>query len=280
MDEQKQLNSLSTPSDFEEKFKPAENIPLTDREVKLAVKELNQTSFVRKFPQRETRFADEPIQGQKIGLFSFVPAKGSQPNEKGIYGFAKIRGVFPDLQQSNAHAEKLIRSDTYHKIYHTLVGFPFPLTTTSQYSLEVAEVDIRKDIAESVSHDVKKKREEEQRVIEEIKNREKELLEDVKKDRQAPEFRLDAYTEKKVKLAQLSFTYIETEKKMKQMKESILKTRDEIEELDKLDEKLKEGFMSKYMKAREEAGLDTNLNSKECQENYIKYMMTDAPLDF
>ena len=29
---------------------------------------------------------------QRIGLLSFVPAKGATPNSKGIYGFAKMRG--------------------------------------------------------------------------------------------------------------------------------------------------------------------------------------------
>jgi hypothetical protein len=153
---------------------------LTDDQTKLAMQELNQTAYVQKFPQVERRFADPPVDLQKIGLFSFVPAVGAKPNEQGLFGFAKLRGNFATEHEANLQAEKIVREvDSYHQIYHTYVGRPFPVTLSSEFSKEVERVDIRKEMSQSISADVKEKREKEQREIEEIKQREKELLEDV-----------------------------------------------------------------------------------------------------
>lgn len=246
--------------------------PLTDSEVKKALPELNVTSFVERFPQVERRFADPPVDSQRIGLVSFVPAKGATPNEAGIYGFAKLRGNFASEVEANERAEFLIRNvDSYHQIYHTYVGRPFPLTTSSDYSKEVTKVDLQKEMSTSISDDVRKKREKEQRDIEEIKNRERELLEDVKK---APEENKDDYyTTLRVKKAQLVWTYNETEKKLKQMAGSIAKARYEIEEYDQKHPELKESYYNRYMEARKQAGLTTE--KVEADQSFMKFLVED-----
>ena len=45
---------------------------------------------------------------------------------------------------------------------------------------------------------------------------------------------IETYTMERVKYAQLTWTYIETEKKMAQMKASIIKTRTLLQELERL----------------------------------------------
>ncbi|NBT86524.1 MAG: hypothetical protein EBT45_08565, partial [Alphaproteobacteria bacterium] len=107
---------------------------------------------------------------QKIGLVSFVPAKGAKPNDRGIYGFAKLRGNFANEAEANERAEFLIKThDSYHQIYHTYVGRPFPITSSSDYSKEINRVELNKQMTEAIGQDVKEKREKEQREIEEIK---------------------------------------------------------------------------------------------------------------
>lgn len=270
-------NTLTAPSDRDptHKFQLNQNAnPLTEEQVVDAMKELNVTAFVERFPQVERRFADPPLDLQRIGLISFVPAKGSKPNEQGIYGFAKLRGNFATETEASEHAERIIRTvDSYHQIYHTYVGRPFPLTCSSEYSKEVSRVDLQKETANAISDDVRKKREKEQKEIEEIKNREKELLEDVKK---TEENRDDHYTTLRVKKAQLTWTYIETEKKLQQMAGLIARARHEVEELDASHPELKTTYYNKYMDARKQAGLSTD--KVEAGQNFIKYMVEDVTI--
>jgi hypothetical protein len=275
--EWKKENTLTTPSDrdLNTKFRLEQNAPpLTEEQVTLALKTLNNTSFTEKFPEVERRFVDPPIDLQRIGLISFVPAKGAKPNEQGVYGFAKLRGNFASEVEASEQAEKLIRNvDSYHQIYHTFVGRPFPLTISSDYSKEVSKVDLRKETTKAIEEDVKRKREKEQKEIEEIKEREKNLLEDVKK---TDENKDDYYTTLRVKKAQLTWTYAETEKKMKQMCGLIAKARHEIEELDKVYPELKNTYYQKYMDARRQAGFTSDKTDHD--QSFMKYLVEDLKL--
>ena len=150
---------------------------LTDPQLTEAMKELNVTAFVERFPQVERRFVDPPIDMQKIGLISFVPAKGATPDEQGIFGFAKLRGNFATETEANEQAERIVRNiDSYHQIYHTYVGRPFPLTLSSDYSASVTRVDLQQATSSAIGNAVREKREKEQKEIEEIKNREQPIL--------------------------------------------------------------------------------------------------------
>lgn len=251
--EWKRDNSLTAPTDLnpDKKMEVKVSAPsLNDDQLKEAMTTLNIPTFVEKFPTIERRFADPPLEMQKIGLISFVPAKGAVPNEKGIYGFAKLRGNFATENEANEQAERIIRNvDSYHRIYHCYVGRPFPITISPEFSKETTVVDLQKDVATSVAEDVKKKREQEQKEIEEIKERERQLLEDVKKEKEETD---DHYTTLRVKKAQLVWTYIETTKKLKQVLGHIAKARKEIEDLDTTHPELKEAYFKKYMEARKQ----------------------------
>lgn len=268
-------NSLTAPCDRnpEVKFQLDQTSPpLTEDQVKEAMKTLNNTAFVERFPQVERRFCDPPLSLQTIGLISFVPAKGATPNSNGVYGFAKLRGNFATEIEANEQAERIIRTvDSYHQIYHTYVGRPFPLTCSSDYSREVSRVDLQKETSTAMAHDISKKREKEQREIEEIQNKEKELLEDVKKTEEDKE---DRYTTLQVKKAQLTWTFLETEKKLQQMTGLIARARHELSELDAKHPELKSLYYEKYMNARRQANLSTdNVSSAD---NFIKYMIEDV----
>ena len=134
-------NSLTSPEDrdIQNKWRPeqgAEN--LTEEEVSNAMFELNNKDFTDKFPRVDRTYADPPPPMQTIGLVSFTPAKGAKPNENGIYGFAKLRGNYPNTEEAEQRAEFLIRNvDSYHQIYHTYVGRPFPITASSS---DIAEL--------------------------------------------------------------------------------------------------------------------------------------------
>jgi hypothetical protein len=274
-----QESSLTTPQDrdLENKWKPDQSVaPLSNEQTVEALKDLNITSFVEKFPKVDRTFADPPISMQNYSLFSFIPAKGASPNEQGIFGFAKIRGTYQSELEASQRAEYLIRNvDSYHKIYTVYTGRPFPLTESSDYSSEVSEVDIKKDMAKNISHSIKDKKEEELREIREIQQREKNLIEESKREEVDP---YDEYITQRVKSAQLQFTYLEHQKKMAEVKGIILKTRQVITEMDETHPTFRDSYYEKYMQARKDAGIKED--EKESQENFIRFLVEDADLGF
>lgn len=277
-EEWKQENSLTAPSDRDREtlWRPEQNArELNNSEVTNAMKELNNTSFTHKFLKVERRYADPVEPSQRVGLISFVPAKGSRPNDKGIYGFAKLRGNYATEGEASERAEYLIRNvDSYHQIYHAYVGRPFPLTTSSKFSEKTDEIDLKKSVKESVSADVRKKRDEEQKIMDDMKEREEALIEDTREDK--VEDPHETYTTLRVKKAQISWTYLETQKKLEEMKNIIIKTRSEIDDMDKENSEYKEQYYERYMKARRDAGIP----SDRIEDNFVKYMVEDANLGF
>ncbi len=270
-------NSLTAPEDRdrENKWRPEQGAPqLSDEEVNSAMKDLNNTAFITKFPRVDRTYADPQPPLQNIGLLSFVPAKGAQPNKNGVYGFAKLRGNYATEQEADQRAEFLIRNvDSYHQIYHTYVGRPFPMTASSKYSADTNEIDIRKEMTESISNDVKQKKQDELKTVQEIKKREDELVADTKKEEVDP---YDEYITLRVKKAQLSWTYLEHVKKMKEIKDIILRTRKEIEKLEEDNSEYKEKYYDKYMNARKDSGFKDT--PEEMEANFLKFLVEDANL--
>jgi hypothetical protein len=270
-------SSLTTPEDrnLDNKWKPdLKTRLLNEEEVEIAMSELNNTDFVEKFPRVDRTYADPAINLQTYGLISFVPAKGATPNENGVFGFAKLRGNFASEMESNQRAEYLIRNvDSYHQIYHVYVGRPFPITSSSKYSAEVSEIDIRKEMTKTISENVKSKRDEEQQAMKEIKDREDKLIEESKRDEVDP---YDEYITLKVKKAQLSWTYLEHDKKMKEIKDIIIKTRQQLVDMDEKYPEYQTTYFEKYMKAREDAGLKES--KQDVEANFIKYLVEEAVL--
>ena len=270
-------SSLTAPEDRDltNKWKPNQFAdPLTPEQMKFAMEELNKTAFIEKFPKIDRTYSDGPIPLQNIGLISFVPAKGSVPNENGVYGFCKLRGNYATEMEANQRAEFLIRNvDSYHPIFHTHIGRPFPLTVNSNYSAEISEVDIRKETVKTISSSIKQKKDDEQREIKEIKEREERLLAESKEESSDP---YEEYITQRVKKAQLSFTYIEHIKKTEEIKNIIIKTRKEVERMDAENPTFKDTYYEKYMKARLEAGIKED--TKESQDNFIKFLVEEAVL--
>ena len=275
-------SSLTAPEDrnTQNKWKPQQGVPpLSETELDEAMKSLNVTSFVEKFPVVDRTYQDPAIPLQTIGLVSFIPAKGAKPNEKGVFGFAKLRGNYGTLLEAEQRAEYLIRNvDSHHKIYHTYVGRPFPITVSSNYSAEQSEIDIRRETTQAISNNIKEHKDKEHKTMQEIKEREEKLLNESKKARednciQEPEIDpYENYITLCVKKAQLSWTFLEHLKKLKEVRDIIIKTRNEIVEMDVKYPEYREQYFKRYSDAREEAGLDTT----NIQDTFMKFMVEDA----
>jgi hypothetical protein len=194
-----------------------------------------------------------------------------------VYGFAKLRGNYGTLLDADKRAEFLVRNhDSYNQISTCYVGRPFPLTESRKFSDEIYEVDLNKEAAESMGNAIKRQQKKDAREMQEIKDREKLLKEDVKKKPGDDPF--EDYITTRVKRAQLVWNYKEHQKKMVEVKDLILKCRETIEEMDKEFPEFDEKYFDKYRQARVEAGLDET--TEESEQNFMKYLVKDIELDF
>jgi hypothetical protein len=203
---------------------------------------------------------------------SFIPAKGAKPDKDNIYGMMKIRGVFASEQEANDRAEFIIKNvDSYNEIFHTYVGRPFPITTSDIYANEIKTIDIKQKTTDVISNDILSKKKNEKQEIEQMKEREKALLEESKKAQEdSPLDEFEQYITQQVKRAQLIWTYKETTAKLKQMKESIHKSTAIIREIESEHEDFLSKYKERYYQARKEANL-----KDEDESSFLQYLGKD-----
>lgn len=259
---------------------------------------LPQRGMLR-FDMRETRFCDPLIPGQNLSLFSFVPASGARPDAKGVYGYGKIRGTFEADVDARMREETLIRDhDSYHDILTVRTGQPFPVVTAGdKYAAETNEVDVKKDMAESIAEDVKRKRQAERNEVEQIKRREEKLLQKSRRnvkdgtdgvqgasgagganeddddddDEDSP---LEKYTTLRMKKAQLIYTYRENKQKLDEVRNRLLDTVRDIAAIDVQTPEFKCRYKERIRKARTEAGMTTDFSD----ENFLRFVADDFDL--
>ncbi|MDB4726406.1 hypothetical protein OAF54_03125 [bacterium] len=236
-----------------------------------------KAKYVPPFRELERGLADPAVPQQSFGLISFIPSKGATPDKDGFFGFAKLRGNYSTVQEASDRAEFIIKNhDSYHKIYTTYVGKPFPITQVDLKDDNRQEINIKNKAKQTMSDDVKERRVRDAKEIKEIKDREQELLDDVNEDvKKDP---IEAYTVLRVKKAQLVWTYLETEKKMLDMKNSIIKVRKEITDMEATNPTHREGYMKKYVDAREKAGIPTEQAANDT--SFMRFMVEDGKLPF
>jgi len=252
-------------------YQPKQVEPLNMEEVKQAMSSLNRDI---RYAQVDRYYAD-PIQlNQKIALISFIPSKEAKPDKDGIYGMAKIRGVYATEEEANERAEFLIKNvDSYHEIYHAFVGRPFPITTSEQFSNEIKNIDIRKKTTDIICDDILDKKRKEKQEMQEIAEKEKNLLEESKRAmRDEPRDIFEEYITENVKRAQLIWTYRETQKKMEQMKDTFRNATLRIQVLDQDNADFKDRYKEKYMQARRESGIPDD------NDSFIQYLGLDMSI--
>lgn len=268
------MHSLISPTDKQNiqiTSSPKQVDPLNVEDLKMAMVHLNRDI---KFTQVDRYYADPIQMNQKVALFSFIPSKEAKPDKDGIYGMAKIRGIYGTEEEANERAEYLIKNiDSYHEIYHTFVGRPFPITTSDNFSFEIKNVDIRKKTTDVICEDILDKKRKEKKEMNEIAEKEKKLLEESKRAiNNEPMDIFEEYITENVKRAQLIWTYQETKKKMEQMKDSFKSATLRIQELDGQDSDFKNKYKDKYMQARRDSGIPDN------NDSFIKYLGLDMSI--
>lgn len=260
---------------------------LTDESTDKAVKVLVDNSFRRNFPSLDRVYTDPlnknqlSLALQKIALVSFVPAKGVVPNEKGIFGYAKIRGVFETDIEAESRSRELIKYfDSYNKIYFAPMFRPFPVTCESTYSGDISEVEMKKGITNSVSEDVKQKKLDEEKEVKEMHDRQKKLMEESKRAEEGSAVidPFEEYIQNQVKRSNLIWTYKEHQQKMEDIKSVLTSTRKLLEDMDKEYPDFNEKYYDKYMDARKQAGFVENPDRDKL--SFMHYLLNDVRLDF
>lgn len=262
-------SSLTSPADkVVTEYKPKSKPVLNDEDCERAYKECFVSSLTDIAYER--KYADPKIAGQTYSLHSFIPSKGAKPDKDGIFGMLKIRGTFGTIEETNERAEELIRNhDSYHKIYHGYVGKPMPITVKSDFSAEVEEVDINQQISKIVREDVKEKRSQEKKQVQEIRERERNLKEAVEQEATDP---YEKYTCLRVKKAQVVWSYMEHRKKLNEMIDVFEQTLLEIKEMDDEDDDYAKRYLDRYLEAREKAGIPEDKNDS----SFMKYLNIDV----
>lgn len=236
---------------------------LTKGELTAAMKELSVTS---PFPKLNRKFVDASVPGEpKFALFSYIPTQNSKPDEDGFYGFAKVRGCYHTIEEAQARAETIVRDiDSTNSIFTCRIGAPFPICTTG-HSETTDEIDLRQKTEDTISQNVRSKRRQEQKEIEEIKAKEEELKADVVK---GPDPEED-YITHRVKLANLKFMIHEHDIK----KQECEKLRDTclvwLLEAKKENPEFETKYMDKYMESRRKANIPDDAEMSGFM-NYMK----------
>jgi hypothetical protein len=188
------------------------------------------------FPRINRKFVDPPREGEpRFALFSYVDCPDAkltsflndvkkdlspemltrleeiQNTHRLVKGVAKIRGAFLTQQEAQTRAEEIVRDvDSANSVFTCITGAPFPLVSEGMAE-QVNEVDLQRETEHAISQNVRAKRRREEKEINELKRREKELMADVEKDPNADD--LDNYTDQRTKLAHLRYFISQFEEK-------------------------------------------------------------------
>ena len=235
---------------------------LTDEQTEKAMKELFNPAFANlEFPRLMRQRIDPPLAQQNFCVFSFTPSVGAQADKDGCYGALRIRGTFPSVLDAEEFSENIVRNhDSFHENVVGFVGRDFPLTADSKYCSKTKEVDIRMKL-DNVSRDnIKQQREAEKREMEEIQERQKQLLADTTEAKETSFDDVEYYTSLRVKRANVRILQEECEKKLKDCGKILKKTNEELFELDEKFPEYQKQYEEKYKNALDAIGSNTENN--------------------
>jgi hypothetical protein len=239
-------------SNSKDVFKPGFRT-LTEDETNSAAQDL---IIKHPYPKVIRDHIDPPIVGQKHTNVSFIflNEPGKTANGKPIFGFVKVRGVWPDELPAFDDAKRLIREvDSQNIIHQFPVGYWAPITNDESYSKKVEDVSNNEQEDELRRKAIREAESEQKRIQRELQEREKELQErEFDRDPDS----LDYYTLKKVSYQNIAKYISDGEKKLDGLRKALLKNEEEINRLNTSFPQYSEMWISNYNKERERAGLD------------------------
>lgn len=194
-----------------------EYLPNTEANLDLTwndVLELRKQKVVKVNPMGvNRRYIDPPVEGQNLGLLSFIPAQGATPNQKGFYGYVKLRGNYATEKEVILRENEIIHKiDASNHVFTCHVGHPVPLVVEG-YAKVKNPIDVKKVTEQDMNQNIKAKAEETKAQIKEIKDVEQKLRREVE---EGPD-PLDTYTASRNKLAIHRWMLKEHERKIQEI---------------------------------------------------------------
>ncbi len=238
-------------------------VNLNDEQLAQAMSQLVNKGFTSmEWPRTMKLHVDPPLSGQNFTLLSFIPSKTAVPDKEGCFGVLKIRGTFPSEKEMDQWAENIIRNhDTYAAIDCCYVGKPFPLMKdNSVYRESTKEIDTRIKVNEIQKEEVKTRRDQERKEMDEVNRRHRELLSSVEETKEKTVDDLELYTQLRVKKANLLYRQEDFKKRIIESEQLLVQTVKEISSMDKQHPEYKEQFMTKYLQALDASGIDPSKN--------------------
>ena len=252
-------------------WKPSVEQPLAGEALDHAFKDLHVNQVVSPYLKCDRKFADPQINGQNYALYSFTPSNGVKPDSDGLYGFIKVRGVFGRIEEAEERSKELIQYFSANQVFICDVGKPVPLEHELTNKENIIEIDHpdreEKNIkfAELIGDQTIKEKKE----IENILKKEELLKADVAK---GPEDKdpIQKYIELIHKRATCAYLYTQHQEKMEETKNIILRTRQQIADMDLQHPNLKDEYMEHYLNTAKECGIDKATDNMAVMiKNYI-----------
>jgi len=243
---------------------------LTAEQTAAASKALVDTNYIYKYPAATTFSIDPSVPQQRLGLISFIPAKGAVPDKQGAYGVIKIRGNYSTVNEATAQAERLIREiDSLSEIDIAFVGRWYPLLAdNSLYTAATQEVDIRTTVVnETVKDNFLEKRKKEEKEIREVEKRAERLRDAThthEKDNTLE--KIELYTSLRVKRANALQALDEYKSRIEQTQIVLESVEKEISSMDSEFPDYKDEYIERY-----KAGLNA-IGAEIAQNPLMKYL--------
>ena len=226
------------------------------------------------YPKIVRTNTDDPIPNQVFGIV--VLNLFDEPFVKDgrkIYGFAKLRGNYVDVETCKRFACKIVKEQDSASINRIVsVGQWFPVTNDTLLSHEVIEVagegemQIKKNIDEE-------KRKEHVRLEKEIREREDQCkMHDVYDNRESDEY----YAMRRVTHLKLFEDIQNRENKLSEMREKKDQVLKELYELDGKFPQYKDIWVDIYNKERRKAGIPDFLVPPDVDQDYNNYSSSSS----
>ena len=224
--------------------------PLTGETGKEAVR-----SQIIKYPKVVRQMDDPPIANQMYGNLSFMFFDDPKTLSTGkkVYGFCKVRGVWPTETTATDDSKRIIQEvDSRFQIRIAPVGAWVPLTNENAFCKDLLDVGGKDDVNQLRSAAIKQKEGEQRRIMRELKEREDDVqTEDIYDDKKT----LKYYSMKRVTEMRLAEACEINRKKLEKIIHNQLKVRLELKQLEQDNPQYTDEWVECYNQEREKSGI-------------------------
>jgi hypothetical protein len=224
---------------------------------------------------------DPPIANQMYGNLSFMFFDDPKTLSTGkkVYGFCKVRGVWPTETTATEDSKRIIREvDSRFQIRIAPIGAWVPLTNENAFCRDLLDVSTQEDNMNQLrSEAIKQKEGDQRRIMKELREREEEVKEeDIYDDPTS----LKYYAMKRVTEMRLTESCGINRKKLEKTEHNQLKVRIELKRLEQDNPQYTDEWIECYNQEREKSGLFEYVPGENEFEEYEKTVLEDLEKKF